>query len=357
MDPAVLAPPARRNWQRILWRLFLIQVALLIAIVACAAIYNSWAFQHYRALYPPPGKIYSVDGYGVHLNCAGSGSPTIVLEAGMGEDWMAWRKVQPELAKQIRVCSYDRAGYGWSEVRPGARDASSIADQLHGLLSAAGITEPVVLMGHSIAGMYLRAYIAKYPRGIAGLVLLDASTPEQVDQLPAEINDRQRKFVARLDLYRPLIALGIARLARQCGDEDASLAATYANWRKVDNTCAPGLVRTYQREAQGVNASAAETLHTGPFGDLPILIISQDPEVTSPDLPDDLQRRAAKVWTSLQEGLKKLSPRARRIVAKRSSHHVQLDRPELVNQEVLLFVRQIRGDAPPPDDWGSTKTE
>ena len=189
MNPPVLARPARRNWHRILWRLFFLQVLLLIGIVAASAIYNLWAFRHYRALYPPPGKIYSVDGYGMHLNCAGTGSPTIVLEAGLGNDALIWRQVQPELEKITRVCSYDRAGYGWSAARPGARDANSIADQLHGLLSAAAVAGPVVLMGHSIAGMYLRAYLSKYPEGVVGLVLVDPSTPEQLDRLPPEIKE------------------------------------------------------------------------------------------------------------------------------------------------------------------------
>ena len=357
MNIAAAPRAARRNWPRILWRLFFVQVGLLIAIVAGAAIYNSWAFHHHRALYPPPGRIYRVDGYGMHLNCIGSGTPSIVLESGMGNDWMIWRKVQPELATLTRVCSYDRAGYGWSDSRPGARDANSIAGQLHDLLSAADLQGPVVLMGHSIAGMYLRAYLSKYPRGIAGLVLLDASTPEQVTQLPAELAEMQRQFVARLGWYRPLIALGVARMAGQCGDEDSSLPPAYAQWLKADNNCNPGLIETYRREAQQVESSAAETLHTGPFGDLPLLIFSQDPEKTSPGMPEELQRKAAPIWTSLQEGLKKLSSRSRRIVAKGSSHHVQLDRPELVNREVTLFIGEIRGNAAARSDWGSTKVE
>jgi pimeloyl-ACP methyl ester carboxylesterase len=332
-------------------------MALLLAILAGAAIYNSWAFYHYRALYPPPGKIYPVGGYGLHLNCTGSGSPTIVLEAGMGNDWMVWRKVQPELAKLTRVCSYDRAGYGWSDFRPGTRDANAIADQLHELLSTAGIAPPVVLMGHSIAGMYLRAYLAKYPSGIVGLVLLDGSTPEQVKELPVEVNQMQRTFVARLSWYRPLIALGLARLVGQCGDVDASVSGEYAQWLKGDNNCNPGLIETYRREAENIETSAAQTLRTGPFADLPFLIFSQDPDASSPGLPQDLQRKTAVAWTSLQERLKKLSSRSRRIVAKGSSHYVQFDRPELVNREVSLFIREIRGEAAPASDWGSTKTE
>jgi pimeloyl-ACP methyl ester carboxylesterase len=358
MNPPVLARPARRNWHRILWRLFFVQVLLLIGIVAASAIYNLWAFRHYRALYPQPGKIYSVDGYGMHLNCAGAGSPTIVLEAGLGNDALIWRQVQPELEKITRVCSYDRAGYGWSAARPGARDANSIADQLHGLLSAAAVAGPVVLMGHSIAGMYLRAYLSKYPGGVVGLVLVDPSTPEQLDRLPPEIKELQRKLVSRLQWYRPLIALGIARLVGQCSDVDATATGAYTGWLKADNNCNPDFIDTYQRESDGVAPSASETMHTGPFADLPILIFSQDP--ASGDIPgvaEDVQQRMRQTWTSLHEGLKKLSPRTKRIVAKGSSHYVQRDRPGLVTRETTLFIREIRGELPPSNDWGSTKTE
>ena len=99
-------------------------------------------------------------------------------------------------------------------------------------------------------------------------------------------------------------------------------------------------------------------MHTGPFSDLPILIFSQDP--SSGDIPGvakDVQQRMQQTWTSLHEGLKKLSPRTRRIVAKGSSHYVQRDRSELVTRETAIFIREIRGEVPPSNDWSSTRTE
>lgn len=358
MASSPLDTATTRKPRHIARRMVLPLILVAIVLIASGAFYNYWAFHHYRALYPPPGKIYPVDGYGMHLNCTGAGSPTVVLESGMGDDWMVWRGVQPDIQRITRVCSYDRAGYGWSDARPGQRDADSIADQLHRLLSAAGISGPVVLMGHSIAGMYLRAYIAKYPQEIAGLLLLDPSTPEQVDRLPPEINQLQNKFAARLNWYRPLIALGLARVARQCGDSDPSFSNDYANWRKANNNCDPGFIRTYQREWEGVAASASEVMHTGPFGNLPVLIFSEDPAASIGEgLSEDVQKRMQQTWNSLQDDLKKLSPRARRIISKGSSHYVQRDRLELVNRETELFIRQIRGEALQPADYGSTKTE
>jgi pimeloyl-ACP methyl ester carboxylesterase len=98
-------------------------------------------------------------------------------ESGLGDDARVWGKVQPELAKLTRVCSYDRSGLGWSDPRPGLRDSVTVANQLHGLLIAAGISGPVVLMGHSMAGCHMREYGSKYPGDIAGVVFVDAVTP------------------------------------------------------------------------------------------------------------------------------------------------------------------------------------
>ena len=114
------------------------------------------------------------------MDCTGSGSPTLILDAGLGDDSLIWGGVQPVLARTTRVCAYDRAGWGLSQAVPGPQDANHIADELHGLLTVAGITGPVVLMGHSIAGMYIRAYASRYPAEVAGLIFVDASTPSRM---------------------------------------------------------------------------------------------------------------------------------------------------------------------------------
>ena len=157
-------------------------VLLLAIVLAIAAAYDRWAFRHYRSIYKPPGQLFTVDGFKMHLFCTGSGTPTVILESGVGDDSLKWARVQPELSKMTRVCSYDRAGLGWSDPRPDLRDSNSIADQLHGLLTAAQITGPIVLMGHSIAGLHLRAYVSRHPQAVVGLVLVDAATPEQIEK-------------------------------------------------------------------------------------------------------------------------------------------------------------------------------
>jgi pimeloyl-ACP methyl ester carboxylesterase len=351
------APPVRRGrWRRIVGRIFLGIVLLIVAGVSAAAAYNFWAVRHYQALYPAPGKLYSVDGHRMHLYCTGAGSPTIVLEAGLGNDFRIWDLVQPELSTLTRVCSYDRAGVGWSDPRPGPRDSNSIAEQLHGLLLAAGIKEPVVLMGHSIAGLHLREYASKYPGEVVGMVLVDPTTPGQFDRMPPVMREQLHKSEQQLAWLRPLVPLGIVRLAGQCGATPPAGLGGHKDWYLGDNNCSPSFLPTILSEMDGIEASSQEVAKTGTFGDMQILIFSQDPAVKQPGISEDLRARVSTVWYALHEELKGISSRARRIVAKGSTHYVQIDRPDLLNREVPLFIRQIRGEAQ-GSDYGSTKVE
>src|SRR5438270_8854377 len=144
--------------KKIIFRLLLIFVICLLA----SALFNLLYLNHLKRLYPVPGNFYAVNGSAMHIYCTGQGSPTVVIEPGIGGDWLDWQKVQPELAKTTRVCTYDRAGLGWSELQPGPRDAEHIAPQLHQLLQQAGEHPPFVLLGASAGGYYVREFYALY---------------------------------------------------------------------------------------------------------------------------------------------------------------------------------------------------
>src|SRR5947209_2848949 len=124
-----------------------------------------------RTLHHPPGSLIDAGGYRMHLNCTGQGSPPVVLDSGLGDSWMSWRPVQPRISEFTRVCSYDRAGMGWSDPSPNPRTSRSIANELHSLVHAAAIPTPFILVGHSLAGLNVRAYAANYRQDLAGLVL------------------------------------------------------------------------------------------------------------------------------------------------------------------------------------------
>jgi hypothetical protein len=181
-----------KKWRRVAERIVLFAIVLVAAAVAGSASYNAVARLWFRAHNPPPGEMYTVDGHKMHMYCTGSGSPAIVLDAGLGDDAVIWSGVQPALAKTTRVCAYDRAGFGWSEAGPAPRDADHLAAELHGLLRQARIDLPIVLMGHSIAGIYMRAYAAHYPEDLAGMVFVDGSTPMQQEKPGDQGDDGER---------------------------------------------------------------------------------------------------------------------------------------------------------------------
>jgi pimeloyl-ACP methyl ester carboxylesterase len=168
------------RWLRkaLLWAL----VPLLVAL-AVGAIYQAIATEiDQRAAFPGPGEMVDVGEHRLHMNCLGQGSPTVVLDAGLGYtsvEWSGW--VQPEVAKHTRVCAYDRAGMGWSEPGPGAANATQTTAELHALLQEADEEGPYVLVGHSLAGLYSRIYAERYPEEVAGMVLVDSSHPDQFE--------------------------------------------------------------------------------------------------------------------------------------------------------------------------------
>jgi pimeloyl-ACP methyl ester carboxylesterase len=128
-----------------------------------------------------PGRLVDVGGYRLHLACTGTGTPTVVLLNGLGETSPLWARINPSIAATTRVCTYDRAGQGWSDDSPHPADAINAATDLHRLLTAAGESGPFVLAGHSSGGVHALTYTHLYPNDVAGMALLDSASPHQVD--------------------------------------------------------------------------------------------------------------------------------------------------------------------------------
>jgi pimeloyl-ACP methyl ester carboxylesterase len=302
-------------------------IALVILGIAGAA-WNYLATRHDRNANPPPGQL--------------------LLESGRGDDFTVWGKVQPALSRVTRTCSYDRAGFGWSDSQPGARDGVHIADQLHALLIKAGITAPVVLVGHSIGGIYVRMYASKFPQKVAGLVLVDSSSPNPLPSPPfASAMDEHSN--AEFMFVKAAVALGVARLMGQCDAIPKGLEA-YAGWIK-GSACDYPQLDEYVREYRATDDSHRQGATTGPFGKLPILVLSQDPKWAIPDFlakrvtPKDW-RWASTAHDREQEAFLKLSTNSRRVIATGSGHYIQYERPDVLIQETAVLIRQIRSDEP-----------
>src|SRR5687768_4569261 len=189
-------------------------VLALLVLAVLGAIYQAIATKRAERAYPPPGEMVDVGGYSLHINCVGQGSPTVVLDAGSGGFSAQWVRVQQEVSGTTRVCAYDRAGMGWSEMGPEPRDAKQITGELHTLLSEAGIEGPYVLVGHSFGGMYMQTYAARYPDEVAGVALVDSSTePDQFSQRP-EARQSYEPQKQSFAVVHQLVRLGVSLLGR-----------------------------------------------------------------------------------------------------------------------------------------------
>lgn len=183
----------------------------LVTLCAAGWIYETLRESMDRRAYPAPAPLIDVGGHAMYLSCTGSGSPTVVLESGLGESSAYWGLVAQRVGERTRVCAYDRAGRGWSETAAGARDARAVAADLHTLLERAHVAGPYVLVGHSSGAQYVRVFAGQYPDLVAGVVLLDGQPAEAFTQLP-DYPSFYRWFRRASTLFPALARVGVARL-------------------------------------------------------------------------------------------------------------------------------------------------
>ena len=166
------------NWSR---RAVLYPALVLLTLVALGGAFETVAEATTSNKPPQGGHSYLVNGHSLYMRCVGSGSPAVILFNGLGERTPSWAWVQADVARETRVCVFDRAGHGWSGTAPGQQDAHQLSADVHGLVAAAKIPGPYVVAGHSVGGTYALAYAMDYPKDVAGVALIDSATPYQFD--------------------------------------------------------------------------------------------------------------------------------------------------------------------------------
>ncbi len=314
-------------------RILLVLVIALVALAATGAIYQAVATAIDRRVYPAPGQLVDVGGYQLHIHCTGAGSPTVILESafpGISADW-AW--VQPQVANTTRVCAYDRAGMGWSDLGPQPRDASQIAAELHTLLHRAGIQPPYVLVGHSLGGLFVRRYAAHYPNELAGMVLVDATHPDVLTRLPPEFAAGFTPSESVLALFPILARLGVTRLGlvdpfpvdpNLPAQQHAVITALTVSTKST--TAIAG-------ELRAIPASLAQVRAAGELGGTPLVVVTS--ENTFPGSP-----QTQRSWNELQHDLVALSSNStQRTIA--GATHESLVYSQKDAQATIAAIRQV----------------
>jgi pimeloyl-ACP methyl ester carboxylesterase len=222
-------------------RRILAPVVGVLALASVAATYENLTVLHDQHTYTAPGTSYDVHHHHLYLDCRGQGSPTVVLDNGLGEVTASWARIVADVGTSTRVCAYDRAGQGWSQDAASAPDGITAARDLHTLLRVAGEHGPYVLVGHSIGGPYAMTYAARYPRQVAGMVLLDSSSPEQFTAIPSYAGQYAvmhrmlgvAPTLSRLGLGRVVAAVAPSHLPAPAADQVRALTASARSARNT----------------------------------------------------------------------------------------------------------------------------
>ncbi len=262
-----------------------------------------------------PTTLVDVGGYRLAITCMGTGSPTVVLDAGMGDASEVWHQVQKAVSQFTQVCSYDRAGQGQSDPGPKPRTSQTITSELHSLLTHAHIPGPYVLVGHSFGGFNVRLFASRYPDEVVGLVLVDSAHPD-------------------LDL--------VALLPAEFPEENQGV-------RQVRLTLKQETQQTDNPEGIDPAASAAQVRSITSLGTLPLVVLTHSSErwidmlVTAfPGFPRELAVRLEHAWQEQQHQLLPLSSQSRQMVAQQSGHYIHLEEPELVVNAIRSVVELVR---------------
>jgi pimeloyl-ACP methyl ester carboxylesterase len=307
------------NMRRSIRRALIGLCGLVLTIAMGGVIYQWCATRKELAATPAPGRLVDIGGYRLHLWCTGDGVPAVILDAGLGGTSAGWGFVQPEVARFTRVCSYDRAGMGYSDPGPSSRTARRIASELAELLARSGITGRVVLVGESIAGFNVRVFASDHPERAAGLVLVDASHEDDSHEVPG-----MARIVPLLSTIGVFRLLGVS-----FGQRVESLAPSVQRYAQATRFRAAGY-QAAADEIMHIGQTVSEVRNTRRKLAIPVLVVTG-------------ARGADENWRRLQQDEASLSERGCLITAQQSGHVIPIDQPAVVVDAIRTVVEIARG--------------
>jgi pimeloyl-ACP methyl ester carboxylesterase len=320
-------------------------LAIFIGGVSCGAAYQAFATRRDRHRFPPPGKLTEVNGNKIHYQIMGEGQPTVIVDSGQGATHLDWQFVQPEVAKFTQIVTYDRPGYGWSDLSPEPRTAHQVVDDLRKLLQNIGVTPPYILVGMSLSGIFTRYFAYQYPEEVVGMILVSVAHKQMYERMPPAMVKLNQQFdwlaihvlpfAARMGLFRLLVTLDRLPLA-------AGL------FRKLPSRLQPAAKSIYARtqfwQALGQESAAfpvslqqiQQARDTKPFPSIPLRVLSSG----KPDFGASME--LIEVMQALDADLASESSQGVQIIAEQSGHAIQIDEPELVIDAIRQVVEQVR---------------
>jgi pimeloyl-ACP methyl ester carboxylesterase len=299
-----------------------------------------------------PGKLVDLGGHKLHVNCSGKGSPTVVVENGFDEFSSDWVLVQSKVEKFTRICTYDRAGYAWSEPGPKPRTYAQINLELHDALAKLGEHGPFVLVGHSFGGPVVRNYALTYPKEVAGIVLVESAADSErvgigngktiriADDATGKTIPKPHEQMRNSDTPKPGEAHDFSGLKIEA-PYDRLPEAQQKQWLwaivQPEREDASNSEREWSCEYL---ATWLKDSKTGSLGSLPLIVLTR----AKGGYPDDWDLPAAELERQRvagQQALAKLSTKGeQRVIA--AGHDMHLDAPDEVTLAVKDMVERVR---------------
>jgi pimeloyl-ACP methyl ester carboxylesterase len=292
------------------------------------AVWQAIATRRIERQHPPPGRLVDVGGRRLHVHIRGAGSPTVVIEAGLSGASYHYDQVADGIAAFPRVCTYDRAGSGWSDPGPSPRSSQRIVEDLRTLLKNAGLEPPFLLVGHSAGVQHARLYASRHPGEVAGLVLVEGNN---LDLVPDHVVMGRTPFVE--DLLYWTAPLGTPRLALPFilppGQGDPQTRAFQLGFAARTKTA-----RAMYEEKAALGDWRELRKEFRPLGDKPVVVISRRVEEGAPEFE--------RFWVEKQRALAGISTRGRFVMAATPQHAIQEHEPQIIVAAVREMVESLR---------------
>lgn len=285
--------------------------------------------------YAHASKQVDIGGRTIDLRCTGKGNETVVLDAWLGDFSVEWYKVEPAVAQRAKVCSFDRAGFGFSQDSPAPQSVYDVATDLHKALASAGIKPPYVLVGHSIGGLEVRLFAARWPQEVSGMVLVDTSFYGQkkaLSELPGydaefyqKTSDGQQHCISAASGF--LLPSGASEYSKcvpkpPIGSPSSLLEMWPHLWRRnsFENLVSLG------NSSDDPRSAVADSFN---LESKPLIVITAG---LRPDFQDNVKYRDAfkKIWPDRHERLARLSSKSRHVFVDDLNHNIVYQRPSVV---------------------------
>jgi pimeloyl-ACP methyl ester carboxylesterase len=324
---------------RMVYRVLIVTGMLIVVATIVGAVYQSAASARDAAGYPMPGQRIDIGGRSLHVYCSGSGTPTVLLENGLAANYTAWQLVQPSIAEFTRVCSYDRAGMGWSDSSPNATQPRFVNADLYQLLTRAEIASPYVLVGASAGGVFVRDYYHQHPSDIVGMVLVDSAHEQQLNRFPhdPQAQRAEGQMQKQIHLCGAFAWTGIVRGIGVLKDLAAKLPEGIrpASLALSERT---GYCGGVEHEMLTFDPNISQSAPPASLGDLPLIVLTHGRAPEAQDfpvaMPEPYLRETERVWRELQNELARLSTRSSQRIVASSGHAISVEAPDTVVQAV-----------------------